>query len=106
MPIIVPISTSLLRSTFLSNALRVQANTKTSDLVGRLKISESVIWQKLLDNDFCKQMKTAKAGDTKVASAFKTYMTVRILVHINFGIHNELLYLLARFLILRKAHVV
>jgi hypothetical protein len=51
-------------------------------------------------------MKTANEGDAKVRIAFEKYMIVRILVHFDFGTHNELLYLLARFFIPRKDLVV
>jgi hypothetical protein len=82
--------------------LRVRANAKTSNLVTKLINDENEIWDELINNPFCTQMKTAKAEDEKVKAAFITYMTVRILVHFDFGTHNELLYLLARFFIPRK----
>jgi hypothetical protein len=58
--------------------LRVQANTKTRDLVERLIRDEHVLWQALLNNRFCQKMRTASSGDVSVTNGFKWYMIVRI----------------------------
>jgi len=54
------------------------ADDKT-DLVALLKKDESDIWDKLLKNPFCQQMKTAAKDNTTVTKGFKWYMVVRFL---------------------------
>ncbi|KAI0298491.1 hypothetical protein BC826DRAFT_102670 [Russula brevipes] len=44
------------------------------DLVARLIQDENAIWQSLLANTFCQQMKTAASGDVAVTKGFKWYM--------------------------------
>jgi hypothetical protein len=88
---------------------KVQANAKFRNLIARLKEDESVIWQRLLDNPFCNKMKTTRTTDSTyqdVVKGFKWYMVVRFLMHFDCDVHNESSYLPARFLILRKSHVV